>query len=163
MTAEYWRSRKAARVATTSTAVATVQATQNQPSSPPQPSAMSPARTDTIPVGTSNRTAVASQLKLVPKLLAVAGAFPGGRIVVDGGTNFSQGMVVRMPDTTTQKTLPGFDVQVITGAVDVLAQFMSKVDADVGLVRRFVLAEPRITVDSHHRTAGPFGNRQKVR
>ena len=45
ITAEYSRSRSAARVTNTSTIVVTAQATQNQPSMPFQPSSTAPSST----------------------------------------------------------------------------------------------------------------------
>ena len=56
-----------------------------------------------------------------------------------------------MPQPDADKTLAWFNMHVITRRMNVLAYLVAELDADVGLVRRFVLAETDVAVDAHQR------------
>jgi hypothetical protein len=60
---------------------------------------------------------------------------------------------IGMPAAGAEKAFVGGDVQVEAGRMDVLAQFVAELDADVGLVGRLVAGKARVAEHAHQRAA----------
>ena len=75
----------------------------------------------------------------------------------------AHGRRIRPPQTDADKTLVGRQVDVVARCVDILAGFMSELDADVGFVWGFVFGETRVAIYTHERTTDFLRNGGKVR
>ena len=107
--------------------------------------------------------AVPIQLKSGAELPVVSGPLPAVGVVHDGLPDQGQRFLVRPPDAQRQETFARRQVNVETGGVHVLAELVPELNADVGLVRGFVFAEPRVPIDAHQRPADPSIAGHKVR
>ncbi len=58
-----------------------------------------------------------------------------------------------MPHAGASEGSATIDVEVESGRVGIFSQLVPELDADEGLVRGLILREPRVSVDSEHRTA----------
>ena len=116
------------------------------------------------PLGRTGQT-VAGQRKLAAEGSALRGLFPTGGIVDDVGPDTAQGFSLRVPDTTADETVARREVEIEQGRIKPSRRgtatrvrpgrgargTVKKRHPGVGLVRRLVLAEARIAMNTEQR------------
>ena len=96
--------------------------------------------------------AVADQLKMGAERFLIANAFPLRRFFVQRLTDLAKRLGIGMPDPSAEETFTRRQVDVEARAMRVLSHLVAKLNADIRLVRRLVLAEAGIAVDPHQRS-----------
>ena len=96
---------------------------------------------------------VAAQTEDVREPLAPRGPFPDGWICVDLLPDLIGDLRLRTPQADTHVALARLEVEVETGSVRVLGHDVTELHPCVLFVRRLVLAESRVALDSEQRPA----------